>query len=90
MSWFWNRRQGSKSKDDNDSTAGLSNPNLFLDEGTTGFTHLKDVGADKGIFAVGEVREDTRQADRGGSRIIALPRDRYQKPPQVSELLTRI
>lgn len=82
-SWFFGRgKQTSKSKDD--SMAGLSNPNLFLDEGTQGFTHLKDAGPDNGTFALSEVREDTRQADRGGSRIIALPKDRYQKPPQVS------
>ncbi|KAF2170199.1 hypothetical protein M409DRAFT_64534 [Zasmidium cellare ATCC 36951] len=64
---------------------GLSNPNLFLDDGTQGFTHVKDAGPDNGTFALSEVREDTRQADRGGSRIIALPKDRYQKPPQLAK-----
>ena len=66
--------------------AGLSNPNLFLDEGTQGFTHSNDAGPDNGTFSLAEVREDKRQADRGGSRIIALPKARYQKPPQVSRV----
>lgn len=82
-SWFSGRgKQANKSKEG--PTVGLSNPNLFLDEGAQGFTHVDDAGVDKGIFSLTDIRTDTRQADRGGSRIIALPKNRYQKPPQVS------
>lgn len=64
--------------------AGLSNPTKDLEDGAAGFTHLPEAGPDKGVFALSELRERSGKADRGGSRIIALPKGNYLAPPQVS------
>jgi len=57
-----------------------------LGEGDQGFTHLSEPIPDNGGFALGAVRQRPEQPDRGGSRIVALPKGRYEKPPQVSGL----
>ncbi|CAK3761147.1 hypothetical protein DOTSEDRAFT_22724 [Lecanosticta acicola] len=67
------------------SELGLSTPMNRLENGAAGFTHLSEAGPDTGVFALSEVRENRGQADRGGSRIIALPQQHYEKPPQIAK-----
>ena len=66
-------------------TCGLSNPIRELEDGAKGFTHCPVVGVDSGTFALHELPRRNGQPDRGGSRIIALPQNRYHKAPQIAK-----
>lgn len=66
-------------------TSGLSNPARELEDGAPGFTHCPVAGADSGTFALHELPKRKGQPDRGGSRIIALPHNHYQKAPQIAK-----
>jgi len=58
-------------------------------EGTLGsgeefFTHSRDPDQDNGSFKVTDVRKRPKQADRGASRLVRLPKGAYDEPPVVS------
>lgn len=57
-------------------------------EGTLGsgeefFTHSRDPDQDNGSFKVTDVRKRPKQADRGASRLVRLPKGAYDEPPVV-------
>lgn len=57
-------------------------------EGTLGtgdefFTHSRQPDQDNGIFKLTDVRKRPKQADRGGSRLVRLPKGAYEQPPEV-------
>ncbi|KAK5129601.1 hypothetical protein LTR08_003032 [Meristemomyces frigidus] len=74
--WFSKQSKPEKAQDTNTGLLSDSDP---------GFTHLSNAGPDKGFFALSDVRERPEKADRGGSRVIALPKGRYEAPPQLAK-----
>ena len=57
----------------------------YLGTGDEGFKHLREAVDDNGVFSLSEVRQKPKQADRGGSRLVRLPKGNYDTAPQVSE-----
>ena len=58
-------------------------------EGTLGtgdefFTHSRQPDEDNGVFKLSDVRKRPKQADRGCSRLVRLPKGAYSEPPEVS------
>lgn len=56
----------------------------FLGTGDEGFFHSREATQDEGVFKLSEVRARPKQADRGGSRLVRLPKGNYEQAPQVS------
>jgi len=54
-----------------------------LGSGDEFFTHSRDPSEDKGVFKLTDVRKRPKQADRGGSRLVRLPKGAYEEPPEV-------
>ena len=69
-SWFWRSKQ---------------QEHVHLEDGDKRFTHLGDAGPDNGTFRLIEVRPRPDSADRGGSRIVALPEGYYESIPQLAK-----
>lgn len=58
-------------------------------EGTLGtgdefFTHSRQPDQDNGTFKLTDVRQRPKQADRGGSRLVRLPKGAYEQPPELA------
>ncbi|EME46680.1 hypothetical protein DOTSEDRAFT_22724 [Dothistroma septosporum NZE10] len=80
----WNQKQWQQDMAESPRRAGLSSHSSFLDDRAVGFTHVKTPAVDRGLFRLTGTQDGT-QAGRGGSRVVALPAGRYQRPPQLAK-----
>lgn len=75
---------GGKSREQQQADEAKSWRESYLGTGDEHFTHSRDPAEDSGHFKLSEVRQKPKQADRGGSRLVRLPKGHYQEAPQVS------
>lgn len=71
----WEQKQEQEAKQWHESHLGT---------GDEFFTHSRSPAEDSGVFKVTDVRPRPKEADRGGARLIRIPKGKYEKPPQVS------
>jgi hypothetical protein len=70
----WEQKQENEAKQWREGTLGT---------GDEFFTHSREAGEDTGSFKVTDVRPRPKQADRGASRLVRLPKGYYQEAPVV-------
>jgi hypothetical protein len=75
---------GGKSKEEQQAEEAKEWHESHLGSGEEFFTHSRSPVADTGSFKVTDVRPRPKEADRGGARLVRMPKGKYEKPPQVS------
>ncbi|KAL1590017.1 hypothetical protein WHR41_01392 [Cladosporium halotolerans] len=72
----WEQKQEQEAKQWHESHLGT---------GDEFFTHSRSPAEDSGVFKVTDVRPRPKEADRGGARLIRIPKGKYEKPPQIAK-----
>ena len=72
-----------KSKEEKQADEAKAWHESHLGTGDEFFTHTRSAVEDSGSFKLTDVRPRPKEADRGGSRLIKIPKGKYEKPPQV-------
>jgi hypothetical protein len=76
---------GGKSKKEKQADEAKAWHESHLGTGDEFFTHTRSAVEDSGSFKLTDVRPRPKEADRGGSRLVKIPKGKYEKPPQVSD-----
>lgn len=76
---------GGKSKEEKQADEAKAWHESHLGTGDEFFTHTRSAVEDSGSFKLTDVRPRPKQADRGGSRLVKIPKGKYEKPPQVRD-----
>jgi hypothetical protein len=74
---------GGKSKEEQQAEQAKEWHESHLGTGDEFFTHSRSAVEDTGSFKVTDVRPRPKEADRGGARLVRIPKGKYEKPPQV-------
>jgi hypothetical protein len=74
---------GGKSKEEKQAEEAKEWHESHLGTGDEFFTHSRSAVEDTGSFKVTDVRPRPKEADRGGARLVRIPKGKYEKPPQV-------
>ena len=77
---------GGKSKEEKQADEAKAWHESHLGTGDEFFTHTRSAVEDSGSFKLTDVRPRPKHADRGGSRLVKIPKGKYEKPPQVTTL----
>jgi len=76
---------GGKSKEEKQADEAKAWHESHLGTGDEFFTHTRSAVEDSGSFKLTDVRPRPKDADRGGSRLVKIPKGKYDKPPQVAK-----
>lgn len=83
MSSWLPKALGGQSREEKQADEAKAWREGYLGTGDENFKHSREAGEDNGHFKLTEVRQRPKQADRGGSRLVRLPKGHYEEAPQV-------
>lgn len=76
---------GGKSKEEKQADEAKQWHESHLGTGDEFFTHSRSTGDDTGSFKLTDLRPRPKEADRGGARLVRIPKGKYEKPPQARD-----
>jgi len=76
---------GGKSKEEQQAEQAKQWHESHLGTGDEFFTHSRSAVEDTGSFKVTDVRPRPKEPDRGGARLVRIPKGKYEKPPQIAK-----